>query len=195
MGKLSTKELSAKEQAIFNRVTVKKLREGFGHDKMGYDCDVYLDNKKVGTVSDDGWGGEVTVDHDNPKQKETYEKFINDNKICKIMFAKLGWQFLDSAEKIGVYSAGLSLVEFAINKKNVDKHTKKINKACLSNIVYGTDYSYNSTGWKKIDLATVVKHPRIGVKGLQDLYDEVKAKLTKGQTIFNTNLEELGIKL
>ena len=192
MGKLS--KLSKAEQTIFNRITIKKFKEGFGHDLMGYYCDVYLDNKKVGYVNDDGWGGDVTVTHETDKQKEIFEGFLVDNKVANIMHKKLGWDNFN-IDKINIYNQGIGVVEVAVDTKTQIKFQKKIDKLCLSNIVFGTDYQYSSQGWKKIDLETVVKHPRIGVRGLQELYYEIKLNLTKDERIFNTNLEELGIKL
>ena len=193
MSKLN--KLTKKEQAIFNRVTIKKFKEGFGHDLMGYYCDVYLDNKKVGYVNDDGWGGDVSIDFTDDAKQAIFEKYLEENKIVDIMVKKLGWGSLLKKNEINYWSQGIAVVEVAIDTKQVEKFIKKINKTCISSIVYGTDHRYQSSGWKRLTLAQIVKHPALGIKPLQALYDKIKGELKDGERIFNTNLRELGVKL
>jgi hypothetical protein len=202
MGKKEFMALTADEKNLINRVTVKKLKEGFGHDMMGYYCDVYLDNKKIGFVNDDGWGGETLIEYTNDKTKETFEAFLTDNKISRLLYNKLGWNFYDNEDKVGILTQGIALVELAINKKNEVKEMKKIQKRCVKSFVYGRGFDDNShsltwtaRGWKGVDLQTIRNHPKMGVDALQKLYDEIKAELKDGEVFFNTNLEELGIKL
>ena len=37
--------------------SVKKVHSGFGHDRAGWECNLYRDGKNVAYVCDDGWGG------------------------------------------------------------------------------------------------------------------------------------------
>jgi len=188
-------KLSEKEQTIFNRVTIKKFKEGFGHDLMGYYCDVYLDNKKVGYVNDDGWGGDVSIEFTDKSKQTVFEAYLVDNKIVDIMVTKLDWGSPLKKNEINLWSQGLAVVEVAIDTKEANKFIKKINKSCLNSIVYGTNHRYKSSGWKNLSLDAIVNHPDMGVKPLQQLYNRIKKELKDGERIFNTNLEELGVKL
>jgi len=189
------KKLSKEELKKISRVTIKKLKTGFGHDLGGYYCDVYLDNKKVGYVNDDGWGGPVDVTYENDDVKLNFETYLTSIGVAEIMYNKFGWDFYESVDKIDLSSQGIAVVEIAIDIKEIAKAEKKINKLCLSNIVYGTPTNYSYIGWKKVTLAVIVAHPKLGVKALQELYNETKSKLKDGEVIFNKNLEELGIVL
>ena len=41
-------------QRIFDRVSIKNIKEGFGHDLLGFFCDIYLDGKKIAYINVDG---------------------------------------------------------------------------------------------------------------------------------------------
>lgn len=66
-------------------------------------------------------------------------------------------------------------------------------KATDQAIVFGTDTSYKILKFK-IPLKAVIMHKN-GLEILQREYDKIKAELKKEEKIFNTNLEELGVKI
>lgn len=61
--------------ASIQRVELKAVKQGFGHDGGGLSANIYYKNKKIGSVSDDGWGGPMLVTVE--KEKETFEKIAN----------------------------------------------------------------------------------------------------------------------
>lgn len=87
-----------KEQAIKNikqyafytskvKYEVKNVIRNIGHDMQGFKADVYRDGSKLGTVQDDGWGGQVLEeDWLNPEYGRLFHqdmemmKFVEMNK-------------------------------------------------------------------------------------------------------------------
>ena len=179
---------------FLNRVTVKKVITEIGHDKAGYQCNLYLDNKKVAEVNDDGWGGEVDVNYVSEKTQAQLLEFVTENNYAEYLFNN-GWKFMKDPKEICFHTQVVALTEYALNKKEEDKVLKKIERATVKGIVFGNhNESYTTTAFK-ITLKEIVKHPQGGVAFLQERYDKIKAKLKEGEKIYNTNLEELGIKL
>lgn len=184
---------SEKGKAILNPITIKKVKEGFGHDLNGYYCDFYFENKKVGYVNDDGWGGEEDIHYFSDELKEKMVQFFKEHKLQELMFDD-GWEFMKSPDKITFESQLVFIIEHLLEENQMNKIIKKRDNKAKKAIVYGDSEGYRAIGWN-IPLKDVVgKHPH-GLKRLQHEYDKVKANLKKGETILNTNLAELGVKL
>lgn len=47
-----------------SQYSVKNYKHFNGHDGQGFDLTLYRDGKRIGTVSDDGWGGEYNYNLD-----------------------------------------------------------------------------------------------------------------------------------
>jgi len=178
---------------IISRITLKKIKTGFGHDRNGLMCDFYLDGKRMGEFHDDGYGGETEIEFVNRQVQEVFEKFLTDNNFAQIMFDN-NWGFMKDVNRIDLHTQTVNIVEEAFNNIEMQKAKSKIAKLFATSIVYGIP---NSNGYKytkfKVPLAAVVLSPANKIK-LQAALDEIRAKLGKGEEIFNTNLKELGLK-
>ena len=180
-------------QKILKRVTVKKLITNIGHDQAGYQCDLYLDNKKIALINDDGYGGETEIKFYTSQAEEKLKSFLTEINYAEHLF-KNGWEFMKSPSKIYFNSQIVALTENTINIKEEEKLQKKIAKATLKGFIYGTDNYYSAVTYKVTLADIVAKYPK-GLELLQKRYDKLKTDLAKDEKVFNTNLEELGIKL
>lgn len=181
-----------KKNKVLERVTLKNVKTDIGHDLGGYFVDFYLDGKKMGYVNNDGWGGEVDPTYLTDAAQKTFEKFLIDNNVAQLMFDN-GWAFFGKVEKIDLNCQAVSVVEMAIGLIDEKKFFKKAMKATDHAIVFGTDTSYRTLKFK-IPLKAVILHKN-GLEILQREYDKIKSELKAGEKIFNTNLEELGVKI
>lgn len=127
--------------AIANRVTVKKLRVGFGHDTGGMSCDIYLDGKKWGDLYDDGWGGETRLGVAGEQvfaaieaSKKRMEDFLRGEGYDAHLFAN-GWNFIKSASNIGLVSLLDEIATHYIEQAEDAKYAKKLEKMCETKIV------------------------------------------------------------
>jgi|GEM_PF-2186718 len=181
-----------------NKIKIKNIKTGVGHDLMGYYCDFYIGNKKIGYANDDGWGGEVEIRYETVEGEKQMKQICEEHDIAKLLFEECGWEFMKDVKEINIYTQVQMLIEDALNyqaiQKNNKKYTNARKKATLKSIVYGTEAGYKSSGYKILLKELIEKYPQGRFK-IQEKYDEVKKKLKKGEKIFNDNLEELGIKL
>jgi len=58
--------------ASIKGIALKAVKTGIGHDFGGFQANIYLHNKKIGHVLDDGWGGDLQLDFD--KQEEEFDQ-------------------------------------------------------------------------------------------------------------------------
>lgn len=185
---------SAKGKEILKRVTLKKVKTGFGHDLCGAFADFYLDNKKMGYFNDDGWGGDVDIVFVSDAHQKTFENFLSANGVAQIMFEN-EWNFMKSASEIRLHEQISEIVDTLLSLKEVEKLEKKMIKACVSGIYYKTnDTKYSGAKFKQ-PLKEIVQKYKNGRETIQAHYDKIKANLKDGEYIINDNLEELGIKI
>ena len=93
--------------------------------------------------------------------------------------------------EFGEYDNDLeSVVDDLLNEKIKEKEQKKIDKLCLTSIVYGVPggISYSYIGFKGKPKLEDLKKTAQGQKSLENLVNKVKSGLEKGQVIFNTNI-------
>jgi hypothetical protein len=178
---------------IKNRVSIKNVKTGIGHDLMGMYCDIWLDKKNVGYFNDDGWGGEPDISLTSEHRNALLELLNKYNWRSK-MYNELGWNFYDNENGINDDSVLQSLIEHLHDEKEKEKVYKKISKQSEKEILWGKWDSYTRSSFKGgLDLKNMVKV--YGVQKLQEFIDnQIKTKLKEGEEILNTNFEELGLK-
>ena len=186
-------EKRLKELGVFEKISLKNVKTEIGHDLCGYYCDVYLKGHgNIGYVNDDGWGGDVSPTYLNEDKKLAFEKLLKDNNVAQLMFDN-GWSFMKTIDRIDLDCQAVSIVEMKLNMIDAEKFEEKRTKATEKGIIYGTDSTYKSASYN-MPLKAVALH-KGGVEAIQNVYNRVKKGLKEGEKIFNTNLEELGIKL
>lgn len=182
-------------KAVTQRVTIKNVKENFGHDLGGFFCDIYLDNKKVAYLNNDGWGGCPDVrpygyDEKYKERMSAFEQLImvearmpefqaedyNNDPRNTTMGLKNDW----SAKDFGFNG----VVEFICERLNFLKSiNRQQKKAILFGNPRGGSYKLITYKYAIEDL----KKTHSGILKAKVL--EIQSKLEKGECIFNTNLE------
>jgi hypothetical protein len=178
---------------ITDRITLKKVTFGIGHDGAGMHCDIYIDKKKVGFLDDDGWGGEVTIELSKEASK-TFKGLLTKHKIKHKMFTEAGWDFYDNEDKICVHSQMESVIDAIVNFGIKSKEMKKIAKKSEREIIVGKWNHYYPLISFKGNKTLREMIAQYGLAKFQDYVNtNVKPKLKEGEQILNTNFEELGL--
>ena len=182
-------------KAVTQRVTIKNVKENFGHDLGGFFCDIYLDNKKVAYLNNDGWGGCPDVrpygyDEKYKERMSALEHLImvearmpefqaedyNNDPRNTTMGLKNDWSAKDFDFS--------TVIEFICERLNF---LKQINRQQKKSILFGNPRgaSYKLITYKYAIEDLKKTHPQtLKVKVL-----EIQSKLEKGECIFNTNLD------
>lgn len=183
-------------KAISDRVSIKNVKENFGHDLGGFFCDIYFDNKKVGYLNNDGWGGCPDIrtyglsDKDKALMK-SFEDFLTEQGMAQFQaddYNKPNPNFGFSKSWKATDFNFDNQVEFLCERlnflKGVEKQTKK-------SIVYGNPRSanYKIVSWKGVKTLDEVV-ASIGVGRFTAIVNGIKAKLVEGEIIYNTNIEK-----
>jgi hypothetical protein len=182
-------------KAVTQRVTIKNVKENFGHDLCGFFCDIYLDNKKIAYLNNDGWGGCPDVRpygyeaKDKAKMKELEDFLMVETKMAQFqaedynndtrndgLGLKTDWK--ESDFKFD------GVVEFICERLNF---LKSINRQQKKAILFGNPRggSYKLISYKYAIEDLNKTHSGI----LKAKVLEIQNKLEKGECIFNTNLE------
>ena len=177
--------------AVTQRVTIKNVKENFGHDLGGFFCDIYLDNKKVAYLNNDGWGGCPDV---RPYGYEVKDKVKWGELVDLLMVETNMPEF--QAEDYNSDPRGFKtdwkaedfnfdgVVEFICERLNFLKSiNRQQKKAILFGNPRGGSYKLITYKYAIEDL----KKTHAGILKAKVL--EIQSKLEKGECIFNTNLD------
>jgi hypothetical protein len=162
-------------------VTLKnvKINESFSEETTCFKADVYYRGKKVAYAYNDGRGGCTFYNaYDNQK-----ELLVEVENYCKSLPNKFYGTFEDKQTLE-------SVIDDLIWNKLKERDDKKIEKLCLTNIVFGVPngYSYKQIGFKgKPKIEDIKKTPQ-GRLALDNLIKRIKSELKDGEIIFNKNL-------
>lgn len=154
-----------------------KINKTFSEETICFIADVFVNGKKTAYAKNDGHGGNTNI-----QPYEGMSKLLNEVfDYCKTLPEKFGYpQTLDS------------VVDDILFEKEKEKEKKKIDKLCLTNIVWGKENgtSYSKIGFKGNPKFEDLKKTTQGKTALKSLIEKVKKQyLKKGETIFNKNLE------
>lgn len=175
---------------IIDRVSIKNVKENFGHDLCGFFCDLYFDKKKVGYYNNDGWGGIPDVSLYSFEQKDkdrmiAFEDFLTEENFAQ--FIADDYNKETYKPKKGFWDAKdfnfEAQVEFLSERLNF---LKSIEKKQKNAIIFG-----NPRGAKYSMLkfrVAIDKIKAINPTILENKVAEIKAQLKDNEFIFNTNL-------
>jgi hypothetical protein len=165
-----------------------KISESLSEETTAFTADIFVDGKKAGYARNDGRGG-CTEYHSFPETRELFNKA----EKFALTLPKTVHEFNGKKHE---FNSNLELVIDNIIESILEqKYKKKIEKACLKGILKGNKFGYSGITFKMPIKEIVRIHGEKGVAHLQTTYDRIKSELKEGETIVNTNLEELGIKL
>jgi hypothetical protein len=180
-------------KAVTQRVTIKNVKENFGHDLGGFFCDIYLDNKKVCYLNNEGWGGSPDVRpygyeaNDKAKMKELEDFLMIEAKMAQFQAEDYNNDTRGSHIKNDWKESDFrfdGVVEFICERLNFLKSiNRQQKKAILFGNPRGGSYKLITYKYAIEDL----KKTHSGILKAKVL--EIQNKLEKGECIFNTNLE------
>lgn len=186
--------------AVKEQLSVKNVKDGFGHDLMGLFADVYLRKKKVGYYNDDGYGGEIDIQL-NSEAKDHIEKMCIELNMNQFLFDN-GWGFMKEPTHIKLHTQVEQIIYLLIEEILLAKAAKqfaaKLKKDMVKGICVGDETKYKYTLHKFIkankNLVDCVHH--FGARAVkQSIITNILPKMNKGDRILNTNLKELGIDI
>jgi len=169
------------------KVELKSIKYMEGREGLSFNANLYVDKKKIGSVRDDGNGGEVDIwidpsKHEQEKKLREWAKSLPDITISDFG----GYTFKSDLEQIVN-----ELFEQHLKKKREAKMLRQSKK----NILYGNEYSYRMVGWKGKTLKQISKLS-FGMAALQKNVTRIKKELKDDQKIFYSEyLKELGVKM
>ena len=156
-----------------------KINDSFSEETICFKADLFVNGKKIAHAENDGRGG-CTFIYAYPDKKSELAEV---EKYCKTL-PKRVYDF-------GEFDNDLeSVIEDLLNEKMQEKEQKKIDKLCLTSIVYGIPggMSYSFIGFKGKPKLEDIKKTASGQKAIENLLKIVNATLEEGQVIFNTNI-------
>lgn len=147
-----------------------KIIDSMSEETVCFTATVYKDGKRIGTAKNEGHGGPTTV-------------FLDSGGI--------GDEDLEDAVDVEVYAAD--------KKRQLDKIHRKLRRDSETGVCVGWVNDFGASYWvqgfkSKSKLADLVKTPQ-GLTALQSLVNRIKSELKGDETILNTNLEALGVRL
>ena len=170
------------------KIELKKIAfyERMSEETNAFNADIYVNGIKTGYAKNDGQGG-CTWYHpyegkqDLLKQAEAYAKSL----------PSTSHEFMG---KTMVLDTNLeSIIDDLLGKhliaKENEKFQKKIQKSCLTNIVWGVENgsSFRSMGWKNVTIEQLLNTPN-GIAAIKNAIARVKREMKEGEKIFNNNI-------
>ena len=162
------------------RVELKNVRSHYSNEwgpGGAFEADIWINGVKCMHVNDEGNGG--CYDYE-PFSKD---KIVEQN--IKLFEDYINAKYKGKFEPMDMYI--VKLVDELEKAKAKKKLLKEFEKSFCFGVPNGN--SYRTVYWKGRTLAQIDKI------NLQRAYNNVKAKLGKGEVILNTNLQALGINL
>lgn len=182
--------------AVKEQLSVKNVKDGFGHDLMGLFADVYLRKKKVGYYNDDGYGGEIDIQL-NSVAKDDIEKMCIGLNMSQFLFDN-GWDFMKEPSRIKLSTQVEQIIYLLIEEillaKAAKKFAVKLKKDLVKGICTGNETKYTLHKFKtNKNLADCVYH--FGAQAVkQSIITNILPKMNKGDRILN-DLKALGIEI
>ena len=174
------------------RVQLKNVKTFRGMEWHGLNADVWINGVKCLFWIDSGDGDcysyEENITHKNP---ELVEKNI---QLLKDYVATLPPKKYDGGLSGKPFEVKYTLdmyLDDVLVKQDIEKQKKKMRKLFNTSIVFGVE---GGNSYRHMNFKNELKNVPLAI--LQSQVDRiVKDHLEVGETIFNDNLEELGVKL
>ena len=165
------------------KIELKNVKTFEGHDGVGLNADIFVDGIKTAHYHDGAYGGGGELSTFNREKMKQLEKWISEQPQKDYGTFKAKYDIDD-------------LVNDLFAEKEKEKENKKLAKLYATKFVWGkpNGASYKSWGFKSN--TPLVGLTKTGHKdAVQQLYDRTKSELKEGETIWNTNLAEMGLIL
>lgn len=165
-----------------------KINEAFSEETLMFKADLYVNGKKCAYASNDGRGGCTFY---NAYSQELRPLLAQAEAYCITLpskFVTYGEKTLEIKSTlehwIDEVSCGIS------NKKEIEKHKKKLAKDMLKGICYGNENGYKTLHWTGYTLEQILNRN----EGREHVTRKIKELVGQGETILNTNLSQLCLR-
>lgn len=157
-------------------ITLKnvKIYEALSEETLCFTATVYENGKRIGTAKNEGHGGNTFVYLDNPRSKTMAEELALEDAVDEAVYA------IDKA-------------------KQEAKIQKKLERDCVKSVCVGWvnehGASYYKQGFKGNPALADIAVRKGGLEAIQRMVDRIKSEIKGDESILNTNLGALGVKL
>jgi len=159
-----------------------KINEAFSEETLMFKADLYVNGKKVAYANNDGRGGCTFYREYSRELRPIIEQAEAYCKTLPSKFVTYGEKTLEIKSNLEHW---IDEVVYAIsNKKEIEKHKKKLAKDMLKGICYGNDNGYKILHWTGYTLEQILNRN----EGREVVKRKIKELVDKGETILNTNL-------
>jgi hypothetical protein len=162
-----------------------KINEAFSEETLMFKADLYVNGKKVAYASNDGRGGCTFY---REYSQETRGLLILAEEWAKALpstFHTYGEKTIEIKSNLEHW---IDNIVYAIsNKKEIEKHKKKLAKDMLKGICYSKNFNdngYKILHWKGYTLEQLLNI----VGGRAHIKKNIQELVDRGETILNTNL-------
>jgi hypothetical protein len=159
-----------------------KINEAFSEETLMFKADLYVNGKKVAYANNDGRGGCTFYREYSRELRPIIEQAEAYCKTLPSKFVTYGEKTLEIKSNLEHW---IDEVVYAIsNKKEIEKHKKKLAKDMLKGICYGNDNGYKILHWTGYTLEQILNRN----EGREVVKRKIQELVDKGETILNTNL-------
>ena len=159
-----------------------KINEAFSEETLMFKADLYVNGKKVAYANNDGRGGCTFYREYSRELRPIIEQAEAYCKTLPSKFVTYGEKTLEIKSNLEHW---IDEVVYAIsNKKEIEKHKKKLAKDMLKGICYGNDNGYKILHWTGYTLEQILNRN----EGREVVKRKIKELVDNGETILNTNL-------
>ena len=165
-----------------------KINEAFSEETLMFKADLYVNGKKVAYANNDGRGGCTFYREYSRELRPIIEQAEAYCKTLPSKFHTYGEKTLEIKSNLEHW---IDEVVYAIsNKKEIEKHKKKLAKDMLKGICYGNENGYKLLHWKGYTLEQILNRN----EGREQVTKKIKELVSQGETILNTNLSQLCLR-
>jgi hypothetical protein len=165
-----------------------KINEAFSEETLMFKADLYVNGKKVAYANNDGRGG-CTFYREYSRELSLLLKQAED--YCKTLPSKFHTYGEKTLEIKSTLENWIDNIIYDIsNKKEIEKHKKKLAKDMLRGICYGNDNGYKILHWTGYTLEQILNRN----EGREQVTKKIKELVSQGETILNTNLSQLCLR-
>jgi len=168
-----------------------KINEAFSEETLMFKADLYVNGKKVAYANNDGRGGCTFY---NAYSIELRPIIAQAEEYCKTLPSKFVTYGERTIEIKSNLEHWIDEVVYAIsNKKEIEKHKKKLAKDMLKGICYSKNFNengYKMLSWKGYTLEQILNRN----EGRTLVTKKIQELVESGETILNTNLSQLCLR-
>lgn len=165
-----------------------KINEAFSEETLMFKADLYVNGKKVAYTNNDGRGGCTFYREYSRELRPLLEQAEEWAKALPSTFHTYGEKTREIKSNLEHFID--NIVYGIYNKKEAEKHKKKLEKDMLKGICYGNENGYKILHWTGYTLEQILNRN----EGREVVKRKIQELVDRGETILNTNLSQLCLR-